>query len=91
MDEPCSALDPIATAAVEELMVELKKQYTILIVTHNMQQARRVSDFTACMMLADPAKTIQRMGVVAEFAPTDKIFTNPVDPRTEAYITGRIG
>ena len=92
MDEPCSALDPIATARVEDLMDDLKSEYTILIVTHNMQQARRVSDMTACLMLdQDASQTGQRTGIIAEFSPTDRLFTNPKDPRTEAYITGRIG
>ncbi len=90
MDEPCSALDPIATARVEELILELKREFTIVIVTHNMQQARRVSDMTACLMLDDNAKEGQRTGVIAEFSATDRLFTNPKDPRTEAYITGRI-
>jgi phosphate transport system ATP-binding protein len=91
MDEPCSALDPIATAKVEDLMDELKSEYTIVIVTHNMQQARRTSDLTACLMLDDSIKEGQRTGVIVEFSPTDVLFTNPKDPRTEAYITGRIG
>ena len=92
MDEPCSALDPISTARVEDLMDDLKADYTIVIVTHNMQQARRVSDMTACLMLDDGAATSgHRTGIVAEFSPTDRLFTNPTDPRTEAYITGRIG
>ena len=92
MDEPCSALDPISTARVEDLMDDLKKDYTIVIVTHNMGQARRVSDMTACLMLDDDrAKDGQRTGVIAEFTETDRLFTNPKDPRTEAYITGRIG
>lgn len=91
MDEPCSALDPISTAAVEDLMEDLKSDYTIVIVTHNMQQARRVSDMTACLMLDNNTGQGRRVGVVAEFSPTDKLFTNPSDPRTEAYITGRIG
>jgi phosphate transport system ATP-binding protein len=92
MDEPCSALDPISTRNVEDLMDELKRDYTILIVTHNMQQARRASDFTACMMLDEKASYEgHRTGVVAEFSPTELLFTNPRDPRTEAYITGRIG
>jgi phosphate transport system ATP-binding protein len=91
MDEPCSALDPIATARVEDLMDDLKSEYTIVIVTHNMQQARRVSDLTACLMLDDSARDGHRTGVLAEFSPTDRLFTNPSDPRTEAYITGRIG
>lgn len=91
MDEPCSALDPISTAAVEDLMEDLKSDYTIVIVTHNMQQARRVSDMTACLMLDNMASSGRRVGVIAEFSPTDKLFTNPSDSRTEAYITGRIG
>ncbi|MBI4431948.1 MAG: phosphate ABC transporter ATP-binding protein [Candidatus Omnitrophica bacterium] len=81
MDEPCSALDPMATARVEELMQELKKNYTIVIVTHNMQQAARVSDDTGYMYL----------GELVEFGPTQKIFTTPRDKRTEEYITGRAG
>ncbi|MCC7353974.1 MAG: phosphate ABC transporter ATP-binding protein [Anaerolineae bacterium] len=87
MDEPCSALDPIATLKIEELMQELKQEYTIVIVTHNMQQAARASDYTAMMMLA--AGT--RSGTVIEFGETKKIFTNPRDKRTEDYITGRYG
>ena len=92
MDEPCSSLDPISTARVEDLMDDLKADYTIVIVTHNMQQARRVSDMTACMML-DEASTGNghRTGIVVEFSPTEVLFTKPKDPRTEAYITGRIG
>jgi phosphate transport system ATP-binding protein len=81
MDEPCSALDPISTAKIEELMVELKNLTTIAIVTHNMQQAARVSDFTAFILT----------GQVIEFSPTPQLFTTPSDPRTEAYITGRFG
>lgn len=81
MDEPCSALDPIATAKIEELIHDLKAQYTIVIVTHNMQQAGRVSDYTAFLYL----------GRLVEFGPTTKIFTNPSDPQTEDYITGRFG
>jgi phosphate transport system ATP-binding protein len=91
MDEPCSALDPISTARVEDLMDDLKSEYTIVIVTHNMQQARRVSDMTACLMLDETARDGHRTGVIAEFSATDLLFTNPKDPRTEAYITGRIG
>ena len=91
MDEPCSALDPISTARVEDLMDDLKKDYTIVIVTHNMQQARRVSDLTACLMLDEMSAEGHRTGVLAEFSPTDLLFTNPRDKRTEAYITGRIG
>jgi phosphate transport system ATP-binding protein len=91
MDEPCSALDPISTARVEDLMDDLKADYTIVIVTHNMQQARRTSDMTACLMLDETSGNGQRTGIIAEFSPTDRLFTNPRDPRTEAYITGRIG
>ncbi|MBN9013785.1 MAG: phosphate ABC transporter ATP-binding protein, partial [Rhizobiales bacterium] len=80
-DEPCSALDPISTAKIEELIFELKEDYTIVIVTHNMQQAARVSDYTAFMYL----------GELVEFGPTDKIFTSPTDRRTQDYITGRFG
>jgi phosphate transport system ATP-binding protein len=81
MDEPCSALDPIATAKIEELIQELKTQYTMVIVTHNMQQAGRVSDYTGFFYL----------GRLIEFGPTAKIFTNPTEKRTEDYITGRFG
>jgi len=92
MDEPCSALDPISTRSVEDLMDELKRDYTIIIVTHNMQQARRASDMTVCMLLDDSvAQETNRTGVIAEFTSTEKLFTTPSDPRTEAYITGRIG
>jgi phosphate transport system ATP-binding protein len=92
MDEPCSALDPISTARVEDLMDDLKADYTIVIVTHNMQQARRVSDMTACMMLDESSNgNGHRTGIVVEFSPTEILFTKPKDPRTEAYITGRIG
>jgi phosphate transport system ATP-binding protein len=87
MDEPCSALDPVATLKIEDLMAELMKDYTIVIVTHNMQQAARVSDFTA-FMLMDPEG---RWGELIEFAPTVDLFNRPQDPRTEAYITGRFG
>ena len=88
MDEPASALDPIATLKIEELMQELKKEYTIVIVTHNMQQAARASDYTAMMMLTDDGK---RSGTMIEFDDTKKIFTNPKDKRTEDYVTGRFG
>ncbi len=92
MDEPCSALDPISTARVEDLMDDLKTDFTIIVVTHNMQQARRVSDLTACLMLDETvAAEIHRTGILAEFSPTDLLFTNPKDKRTEDYITGRIG
>jgi phosphate transport system ATP-binding protein len=87
MDEPCSALDPIATLKIEELMQELKESYSIVIVTHNMQQAARVSDFTAMMMLTDDRKS----GTVIEVAETQTIFTRPKDKRTEDYVTGRFG
>ena len=86
MDEPASALDPISTLRIEDLMQELKKNYTIIIVTHNMQQAARVSDFTAMMMIDD-----QRSGGVIEFNETKTIFTRPTDKRTEDYVTGRFG
>ncbi len=88
MDEPASALDPIATLKIEELMHALKQNYTIIIVTHNMQQAARVSDYTAMMMLADSES---RAGTVIEFDETEVIFTNPKDKRTEDYVTGRFG
>ena len=81
LDEPCSALDPISTAKIEELIDELKSDYTIAIVTHNMQQAARVSDFTAFMYL----------GEMLEFGTTDTMFTTPSDRRTQDYITGRFG
>jgi phosphate transport system ATP-binding protein len=90
MDEPCSALDPIATARIEDLMSDLKRDYTIVIVTHNMQQAARVSDMTA-FMTAEVDEHDHRVGRLVEFGPTDKIFTNPSDARTEGYITGRFG
>jgi phosphate transport system ATP-binding protein len=88
MDEPASALDPIATLKIEELMQELKKNYTIVIVTHNMQQAARASDYTAMMMLSGNG---ERSGTVIEFDQTNRIFTNPKDKRTEDYVTGRFG
>jgi len=81
LDEPCSALDPISTAKIEELLVQLKDSCTIAIVTHNMQQAARVSDYTAFLLV----------GQLVEFNPTPQLFTTPTDPRTEAYITGRFG
>ncbi|MCH8989070.1 MAG: phosphate ABC transporter ATP-binding protein [Chloroflexi bacterium] len=86
MDEPCSALDPIATLAIEELMRELSEEYSIIIVTHNMQQAARVSHYTAFLMLEE-----SRVGFLVEFGESRQIFTNPEDERTEAYITGRFG
>jgi len=87
MDEPCSALDPIATLKIEDLMRELTETYSIIIVTHNMQQAARVSDVTAMMMLTDDRKA----GTVIEMGETNTIFTRPTDKRTEDYVTGRFG
>jgi phosphate transport system ATP-binding protein len=81
MDEPCSALDPVATGKIEELIVELKKDFTIVIVTHNMQQAARISDRTAFFYL----------GSLIEYDTTEKIFTNPSQKQTEDYVTGRFG
>ncbi|MEN4013621.1 MAG: phosphate ABC transporter ATP-binding protein PstB [Bellilinea sp.] len=86
MDEPCSALDPIATLKIEDLMHELSKNYTIIIVTHNMQQAARASDFTAFFTMAE-----DRAGEMVEYGATNQIFTRPKDQRTEDYITGRFG
>ena len=91
MDEPCSALDPIATARIEDLMQELKQQYTIIIVTHNMQQAARVSDRTAFFTTEVNPESDRRTGLLVEFDVTRKIFSMPSDERTEAYITGRFG
>jgi phosphate transport system ATP-binding protein len=90
MDEPCSALDPIATARIEDLMQELVSDYTIVIVTHNMQQAARVSDRTA-FFTVEVSDAGQRTGTVVEFDRTETIFTNPTDKRTEDYVTGRFG
>ncbi len=90
MDEPCSALDPISTAAIEDLMLELKQQYTIVIVTHNMQQAARVSDRTAFFTVAKVEEG-KRIGELVEFNPTEKIFSNPDDQRTEQYVSGKFG
>jgi phosphate transport system ATP-binding protein len=90
MDEPCSALDPIATAKIEDLMRDLVSEYTIVIVTHNMQQAARVSDRTA-FFTVDVAEDGHRTGHIVEFDRTESIFTNPSDPRTEDYVTGRFG
>jgi phosphate transport system ATP-binding protein len=91
MDEPCSALDPIATARIEELMRELKSRFTIVIVTHNMQQAARVSDRTAFFTAELDSKNDQRTGILVEYDATAKMFSNPSDERTENYITGRFG
>ncbi len=81
MDEPCSAIDPVGTAKIEELILELKSNFTIVLVTHNMQQAARVSDYTAFFF----------QGRIVEFGPTTQIFSNPVQKQTEEYITGRFG
>jgi phosphate transport system ATP-binding protein len=89
LDEPASALDPIATSAIEELMHELKRDYTLVIVTHNMQQAARVADLTAFFSLE--VGEDRRSGVLVEYDSTNKIFTNPADKRTEDYVTGRFG
>ena len=86
MDEPCSALDPIATLRIEDLMRSLSENYTIVIVTHNMQQAARASDYSAFFMMEE-----DRAGVLVEYGPTAEVFTNPKDKRTEDYITGRFG
>ena len=91
MDEPCSALDPIATARIEDLMQEIKSEFTIVIVTHNMQQAARVSDATAFFSTEINPESDRRTGVLVEFDRTETIFSNPSDDRTENYITGRFG
>jgi phosphate transport system ATP-binding protein len=91
MDEPCSALDPIATGRIEDLMQELKDDYTIVIVTHNMQQAARVSDMTAFFTAEINEQHDRRTGVLVEYDRTEKMFTNPSDERTENYVTGRFG
>ena len=91
MDEPCSALDPIATARIEELMAEIKDEYTILIVTHNMQQAARVSDRTGFFSVEVDEESDRRTGLLVEYTTTEKLFSNPDDDRTENYITGRFG
>jgi phosphate transport system ATP-binding protein len=91
MDEPCSALDPIATGRIEDLMQELKADYSIVIVTHNMQQAARVSDNTGFFTTELDSKSDRRTGQLVEFDKTDRIFSNPADERTENYVTGRFG
>ena len=91
MDEPCSALDPIATMRIEDLMRDIKNDYTIVVVTHNMQQAARVSDMTAFFTAEINEKSDTRTGVLVEYDQTAKIFTNPSDERTESYVTGRFG
>ncbi|GIU84253.1 MAG: phosphate import ATP-binding protein PstB [Acidimicrobiales bacterium] len=90
MDEPCSALDPIATSRIEDLMLEIKRDYTIVIVTHNMQQAARISDYTA-FFSTDPEVADGRTGTLIEYDETATLFSTPSDPRTEMYITGRFG
>src|ERR687893_720184 len=91
MDEPCSALDPISTGRIEDLMEELKVNYSIVIVTHNMQQAARVSDMTAFLPVVLDEEEKHRHGQIVEYDHTDTIFQNPSDQRTEAYVTGRVG
>jgi phosphate transport system ATP-binding protein len=91
MDEPCSALDPISTGKIEDLMIELKKEFSIVIVTHNMQQAARVSDRTAFLMVELDADEDNRWGRLVEYDDTEKIFTNPADGRTEDYVSGKVG
>jgi phosphate transport system ATP-binding protein len=91
MDEPCSALDPISTGRIEDLMMELKEEYSIVIVTHNMQQAARVSDMTAFFTVELDDDGGHRTGAVVEYDSTDKVFTNPQDKRTEDYVTGKVG
>jgi phosphate transport system ATP-binding protein len=91
MDEPCSALDPIATARIEDLMQEIKSQFTIVIVTHNMQQAARVSDRTAFFTTEINPDSDRRTGRLVEVDLTKKIFSNPSDSRTEAYVSGKFG
>ena len=91
MDEPCSALDPISTGKIEDLMLELRKRYSIVIVTHNMQQAARVSDMTAFLIVKLDAEEKHRQGELVEYDETERIFTNPADQRTEDYVSGKVG
>jgi phosphate transport system ATP-binding protein len=91
LDEPASALDPIATSAIEDLIHQLKRDYTIVIVTHNMQQAARVADRTCFFSLSEEDAEGERAGILVEYDETQKIFTSPSDPRTEGYVTGRFG
>jgi phosphate transport system ATP-binding protein len=91
MDEPCSALDPISTGKIEDLMLELREQFSIVIVTHNMQQAARVSNRTAFLIVELDAEESNRWGQLVEYDDTDKLFTNPSDSRTEDYVTGKVG
>jgi phosphate transport system ATP-binding protein len=91
MDEPCSALDPIATGKIEDLMLDLKQRYSIVIVTHNMQQAARISDMTAFLIVELDSAEKHRTGRIVEYDDTQKIFTNPSDQRTEDYVSGKVG
>jgi phosphate transport system ATP-binding protein len=91
MDEPCSALDPISTGKIEDLMLELREKFSIVIVTHNMQQAARVSDMTAFLIVKLDADEKHRQGRLVEYDETEKIFTNPADQRTEDYVSGKVG
>jgi phosphate transport system ATP-binding protein len=91
MDEPCSALDPISTGKIEDLMIELKEEFSIVIVTHNMQQAARVSDRTAFLMVELDSDEHNRWGRLVEYDDTEKMFTNPADQRTEDYVSGKVG
>lgn len=91
MDEPCSALDPVATLRIEDLMKDLSSEYTIVIVTHNMQQAARVADRTAFFTALSSEGTGDRTGVLVEYDLTENIFNNPKDQRTEDYVSGRFG
>lgn len=91
MDEPCSALDPVSTGRIEDLMVELKKTYAIVIVTHNMQQAACVADMTAFFTVLANGETGSRTGMLVEYASTSRIFSDSVDTRTENYVSGRFG
>ncbi len=91
MDEPCSALDPISTGKIEDLMLDLKKEFSIVIVTHNMQQAARVSDMTAFLIVELDSTEQNRWGRIIEYDDTEKIFTNPADKRTEDYVSGKVG
>jgi phosphate transport system ATP-binding protein len=91
MDEPCSALDPISTGRIEDLMLDLKREFSIVIVTHNMQQAARVSDMTAFLIVELDSAEQNRWGRIIEYDDTEKIFTNPSDKRTEDYVSGRVG
>ena len=91
MDEPASALDPISTGRIEDLMLDLKKNYSIVIVTHNMQQAARISDMTAFFTVELDEGERHRTGRMVEYDETNKVFINPSDPRTEAYVTGKVG